>query len=132
MLNRQLYIQRRTILKETIKKGIILFLGNEESPMNYPDNPYPFRQHSSFLYFFGIDRPSVSAIIDIDNGQEIIFGDELTLDEIVWMGQKPTIAEEAEKVGVFGTRFGTHFSETFENLVQIALKGEYKENLPKL
>ncbi|HKM94869.1 MAG TPA: Xaa-Pro aminopeptidase [Prolixibacteraceae bacterium] len=101
MLNRQLYIQRRTILKETIKKGIILFLGNEESPMNYPDNPYPFRQHSSFLYFFGIDRPSVSAIIDIDNGQEIIFGDELTLDEIVWMGQKPTIAEEAEKVGVF-------------------------------
>jgi Xaa-Pro aminopeptidase len=101
MLNRQLYIQRRTILKETIKKGIILFLGNEESPMNYSDNPYPFRQHSSFLYFFGIDRPSLSAIIDIENGIEIIFGDERTIDDIVWMGKMPTIAEEAEKVGVY-------------------------------
>lgn len=101
MLNRQLYIQRRSILKETIKKGIILFLGNEESPMNYPDNPYPFRQHSSFLYYFGINRPSLSALIDIDNGHEIIFGDEYSIDDIVWMGNKSTIAELAEKVGVF-------------------------------
>lgn len=101
MLNRQLYIQRRSILKETIKQGIILFLGNEESPMNYPDNPYPFRQHSSFLYYFGISRPSLTALIDIDNGLEIIFGDEYSMDDIVWMGNKPTISELAEKVGVF-------------------------------
>ena len=101
MLNRQLYIQRRSILKETIKKGIILFLGNEDSPMNYPDNPYPFRQHSSFLYYFGINRPSLTALIDIDNGLEIIFGDEYSMDDIVWMGNKPTIAELAEKVGVY-------------------------------
>lgn len=101
MFNRQLYIQRRTELKMKMGKGIILFLGNEETPMNYPENPYHFRQHSSFLYFFGIDRPSLAAIIDIDNGNEIIFGEELTMDEIVWMGIKPSLAEEAEKVGVF-------------------------------
>jgi Xaa-Pro aminopeptidase len=101
MFNRQLYIQRRADLKAKMGKGIILFLGNEETPMNYPDNPYHFRQHSSFLYYFGIDRPSLAAIIDIDNGNEIIFGEELTMDEIVWMGIKPSLAEEAEKVGVF-------------------------------
>lgn len=88
MFNRQLYIQRRAILKEKIEKGVILFLGNEESPMNYPDNPYPFRQHSSFLYYFGLDRPLLAAIIDLDSGQETVFGDEMTMDEIVWMGQK--------------------------------------------
>jgi len=69
--------------------------------MNYPDNPYPFRQHSSFLYYFGINRPSLTALIDIDNGLEIIFGDEYSMDDIVWMGNKPTIAELAEKVGVY-------------------------------
>jgi len=81
--------------------GIILFLGNEESPMNYPDNPYPFRQHSSFLYYFGIDRPSVVATIDLDNGTETIFGDELTMNEIVWMGNQTSLKEEAEKVGIY-------------------------------
>ncbi len=101
MFGRQLYIQRRAVLKENIKQGVILFLGNEESPMNYPDNPYPFRQHSSFLYYFGINRPSLIALIDLDNNQEIIFGDEMSMDEIVWMGVKPTLKETAEKVGVF-------------------------------
>lgn len=100
MFSRQLYIQRRLVLKEKIGQGLILFLGNEESPMNYPDNPYPFRQHSSFLYYFGIDRPSLAAVIDLDNGQEILFGDEMTLDEIVWMGNRTSVREEAEMVGV--------------------------------
>lgn len=100
MFSRQLYIQRRLVLKEKMKQGIILFLGNEESPINYPDNPYPFRQHSSFLYYFGLDRPSLAAVIDLDNGQEILFGDEMSMDEIVWMGNKTSIREEAEMVGI--------------------------------
>ncbi|MDA3930454.1 MAG: Xaa-Pro aminopeptidase [Prolixibacteraceae bacterium] len=100
MFSRQLYIQRRSVLKEKMDSGIILFLGNEESPMNYLDNTYPFRQHSSFLYYFGIDRPSLAAVIDLDSGQEIIFGDELSMDDIVWMGNKTTISEEAEMVGI--------------------------------
>ena len=100
MFSRQLYVPRRSVLKDKMEKGIILFLGNEESPMNYLDNPYHFRQHSSFLYYFGLDRPSLSAVIDLDSGQETIFGDELTMDEIVWMGNKPSIKEEAEMVGI--------------------------------
>jgi Xaa-Pro aminopeptidase len=80
--------------------GIILFMGNEESPINYPDNSYHFRQHSSFLYYFGLERPSIAAVIDLDNNQEIIFGDDLTMDEVVWMGNKPTLGDEADMVGI--------------------------------
>ena len=100
MFDKQLYITRRRILKEKIKQGVILFFGNDESPMNYPDNPYHFRQHSSFLYYFGIDRPSLAAIIDVENDEEIVFGDELTIDDIIWMGNVPTLSEECQKVGI--------------------------------
>jgi Xaa-Pro aminopeptidase len=100
MFSRPVYIQRRKELREKVGKGLILFFGNDESPMNYPDNPYPFRQHSSFLYFFGLDRPGLAAIIDIDNGMETVFGDEQTTDEIVWMGIQPKLKDVAEKVGI--------------------------------
>ena len=100
MFDRQLYINRRQVLKSKINQGVILFLGNDETPMNYPDNPYHFRQHSSFLYYFGLDRPSLAALIDLDSDEETVFGDELTIDDIVWMGNKPTLKDECEKVGI--------------------------------
>ncbi|HPR31112.1 MAG TPA: Xaa-Pro aminopeptidase [Prolixibacteraceae bacterium] len=100
MFAKETYIQRRQLLKNAMSKGIILFLGNDEAPMNYTDNPYPFRQHSSFLYYFGLSLPSLAAVIDLDSGTETLFGDELTLDEIVWMGNKPTLQEQSEAVGV--------------------------------
>jgi len=100
MFKPEVYIERRKRLQADVQSGLILFLGNEESPINYPDNPYPFRQDSSFLYFFGLDSPSLAAVIDIDEGKECIFGDDITVDEIIWMGPKPTIREKCEKVGV--------------------------------
>lgn len=96
----QTYAQRRAILKAKVKSGIGLFLGNEEVGMNYRDNHLPFRQDSSFLYFFGLDQPDLMAIIDFDSGQEIIFGRELTMDDIVWTGPMPCLTELAAKVGV--------------------------------
>lgn len=104
MFKSDTYIQRRKALTTTIGSGIILFLGNDESPMNYPDNPYHFRQHSSFLYFFGIDFPYIAALIDIDNQREIIFGDDFTIDDIVWRGPQPTLAERAAWSGVIETQ----------------------------
>lgn len=98
------YVNRRDQLKGTVNSGILLFLGNSDSPMNYADNPYHFRQDSSFLYYFGLDDPDLAAIIDLDSGEEIIFGDELSIDYIVWMGFLPTIRERAEKVGISDTR----------------------------
>lgn len=94
------YIQRRKTLAEKIGSGLILFLGNEESPMNYADNCYHFRQDSTFLYYFGINFPGLAALINVDSGQEIIFGNDYTIDHIVWMGPQPTIAERSEKCGI--------------------------------
>jgi Xaa-Pro aminopeptidase len=100
MFDKQVYINRRKALTSQINQGIILFLGNDESPMNYNDNPYPFRQHSSFLYYFGIDRPSLAAVIDVESGEETIFGDEITIDDIIWMGNIPTLGELSEASGI--------------------------------
>lgn len=104
MFQAEVYVQRRKILSEKIGSGLILFWGNDESPMNYPDNTYPFRQHSSFLYYFGIDFPSLAAIIDIDNQREVIFGDDFTMDDIVWLGSQPTVAERALLSGISETQ----------------------------
>ncbi len=104
MFQAEVYIQRRKLLCENIGSGLILFFGNDESPMNYPDNTYHFRQHSSFLYYFGIDFPSLAAIIDINNHRQIIFGDDFTIDDIVWRGPQPTIAERALKSGIEETQ----------------------------
>lgn len=98
------YKLRRTRLKQTLGSGLVLLLGNDEAPANYADNTYRYRQDSTFLYFFGLPYAGLNAIIDIDNDREIIFGDELTIDHIVWMGTQPTLHEKALSVGVADTR----------------------------
>jgi len=100
MFETGIYVQRRERLKKKMAGGLLLFPGNGESPMNYADNTYHFRQDSSFLYFFGLDQPNLTALIDLDENREIIFGDELTIDDIVWMGTQPTLRARAERVGV--------------------------------
>ncbi len=100
MFPANVYVERRIRLKEQVQSGLILFLGNEESPMNYQDNQYSFRQDSSFLYFFGLDFPSLAAIIDVDRDKEIIFGNDLTVDDIIWRGPQPALSERCQEVGV--------------------------------
>jgi Xaa-Pro aminopeptidase len=104
MFSKETYTARRAKLKQTVGTGLLLFLGNEESGMNYADNTYHFRQDSTFLYFFGLPYAGLNAVIDVDNNQEIIFGDELTIDAIVWMGTQPTLKEKGESVGVADIR----------------------------
>ena len=94
------YIERRKKLREEVGSGVILLLGNSESPMNYTDNPYHYRQDSTFLYYFGLSYSGLAAVIDVDEQKEIIFGNELTVDDIVWMGTQPTIKEKSESIGV--------------------------------
>ncbi len=88
----------------SVGSGLLLFVGNEESGMNYADNTYTFRQDSTFLYFFGSDYPGALALVDIDNDREIIFADDLTIDDIVWMGPQPTVAERSALVGISHTQ----------------------------
>jgi Xaa-Pro aminopeptidase len=103
MFSVDVYIERRKRLRSDLQTGVILFLGNEESPMNFADNQYPFRQDSSFLYFFGLDCPGLAAVIDIEQGSECIFGDDLTVDDIVWTGPQPTLRERCRQIGISET-----------------------------
>lgn len=105
LFDKQVYTDRRAILKQNIgQNGLILLLGNEDSSMNYKDNCYPFRQDSSFLYYFGLDLPSLTAIIDTDTGEEVIFGNELSIDDIIWTGTLPSVKEMASLVAVNKTQ----------------------------
>ena len=100
MFDKQVYISRRKRLLEQVKDGVILLLGNSEASCNYLDNQYQFRQDSTFLYFFGLDKPDLAAVIDAETGEETIFGNDVDIDDIVWMGPQPFIADQAAEVGV--------------------------------
>ena len=105
LFEKQVYINRRNKLRQNMGScGLILLMGNSDSSMNYKDNCYPFRQDSTFLYYFGLDLAGLAAIIDTDSGEEIIFGDELTIDDIIWTGTLPSVSELAGDVGVTVTR----------------------------
>ena len=98
--DRDTYISRRRELKKLIGKGRILLLGNNNSPMNYKDNYYPFRQDSTFLYYFGLDIPGLVGIMDVDSDVDIIYGNEVSIDDIIWTGSIPTLESLAQKVGI--------------------------------
>lgn len=108
MFDAATYTARRRALVDWIRgesprTGSLLFLGNRESPMNYRDNCYPFRQDSSFLYFFGLAEPDLAALLDLSSGEATIYGDEATLDDIVWTGPQRPLSDRAAEVGVFRT-----------------------------
>jgi len=103
MFKSEVYLRRRDELRKKMKKGLALFIGNVESPMNYPDNAYHFRQDSDFLYFFGLDLPGFTALMDFDSGKDTIFGNDFDMDDIIWMGPQPTVKELALKCGITAT-----------------------------
>jgi Xaa-Pro aminopeptidase len=100
MFDKEIYIRRRERVKADVQSGVILLPGNDESPMNYAGNTYPFRQDSSFLYYFGLDEPNLTAAIDLDEGTECLFGDDLMVEQIVWTGPQPLLRDKCEEVGV--------------------------------
>ena len=104
MFSKETYIRRRAELKKLVGKGIIVLFGNNEAPANYPANAYaPMRQDSSFLYYFGQHREGLVGVIDIDNDEEWLFGDDIDIEDIVWMGFVPSVADLAAEVGITKT-----------------------------
>jgi Xaa-Pro aminopeptidase len=103
MFNKEIYKHRREVLKSKVASGIILLLGNEETGMNYAANTYAFRQDSSFLYYVGIDLPDLILMIDIDNNREILFGNEPTIDDIVWTGPTEALSDLSARAGISET-----------------------------
>jgi len=100
MFKAEVYSKRRSELRKHLDGGLALFPANNESPMNYPDNTYHYRQDSSFLYFFGLDQPGLAGVIDLESGEDYLFGDDLSLDDIIWMGHLPSIATLGGQVGI--------------------------------
>ncbi len=100
MFSKEVYTGRRELLKKILKDGLVLMLGNSESAMNYASNQYPFRQDSSFLYYFGFNEPDLAGIIDLENDNDTLYGDDPTLEDIVWIGEKMLLSEKSSHVGI--------------------------------
>ena len=104
MFAKKTYVQRRAKLSRQVRSGLLLFLGNSESPMNYPANPYSYRQDSTFLYFFGLSHPGLAAVIDLDEGRQTVFGNDVDMEDIIWMGPQPSLKGRCARVGVSDQR----------------------------
>ena len=98
--SRETYVARRRRLRETIGEGVIVLFGNNDSPINYPANAYHFRQDSTFMYYTGLTRDGLVLVIDCDHDREILLGNDIDLDDIVWMGFTPSVKDLAESAGI--------------------------------
>lgn len=127
MFNRETYVKRQQELIKNVNSGLILLPGNDESPMNYADNPYHFRQDSTFLYYFGLTRPGLYALMDTNNGRVSIYGDDYTVEDFVWMGKQPIINDLAGSCGVEYT--GT-MAELQNSIIQARKRKEVIHFLP--
>ena len=105
------YIERRKLLRKSVGSGLMIFLANEEAPMNYPANTYHYRQDSSFLYFFGLSSPGLAAVVDADEGTDTLYGTDIGIEDIIWEGQLPMIKDRALEVGVRRTKPRAAFDE---------------------
>ena len=124
MFSKETYIRRRAELKKLVGEGVVILFGNNEAPYNYPANTYaPMRQDSSFLYYFGQHRDGLVGVIDIDNDEEWLFGDDIDVEDIVWMGFTPSVADLAAEVGITKTAPMKELSRKVES-------GKWKENTP--
>ncbi len=98
------YILRRRLLMDRLGHGVAVIFGNNNSPINYPSNAYHFRQDSTMMYYTGLERDGLALVLDCDNRREILFGDDIDLDDIVWMGFTPSVANLAESTGIEHSR----------------------------
>ena len=127
MFSAQIYAKRRAELISRVGSGLILLPGNVESPFNYPNNTYPFRQDSTFLYFFGQNVPSLAAVIDAESGVATMYGDDFTVEDIIWMGPQAKISELAAEVGVSESK---PMAKLYDDVREAMLKGRQVHYLP--
>lgn len=126
MFTKEIYIERRKKLKENFKDGIIIIMGNSFSPLDCPDNCYPFIQDATFKYYFGISHQDLIGIIDIDNNEDIIFGNDYTMSDIIWMGKQKFLKEQIHDVGVDKFLEKNLLKDFLSNRKNIKFTNQYK------
>ncbi len=125
MFSKETYTSRRDRLAAMMPDSLLLFVGNDDAAFNYRDNQYRFRQDSTFLYLFGLDTPGLAATIDTATGETVIFADELSMDDIVWTGPMPSVADRAAEVGVRSTKPCAALPEMMSRAVASGRKVHY-------
>ena len=115
----EVYTNRRNALRRELNSGIAFFPGNSEAAYNYPANTYTFRQDSNFSYFFGLAHPDFTGVVDLENDIDYIFGNELDIEDIIWMGPQPGIREQAAQVGVINTASLAELSIFMSNIIRM-------------
>jgi Xaa-Pro aminopeptidase len=139
----QVYHERRNKLSAAFSNGVALFLSNNESPANYPANSYHYRQDSNFLYFFGLSLPNIVGIVDFERNKSVLFGDDFTIDDIIWMGDQPKLLDLAAKIAVDEVRplaelssflkgKSAHFTPPYRAENKIALARLLEKNIEEL
>ncbi|MDA3890182.1 MAG: Xaa-Pro aminopeptidase [Salinivirgaceae bacterium] len=128
MFKKEVYTERRNRLMKKMSDGIILIPGHPDSPMNAPANTFHFRQNSSFLYFFGLDFPGLAGAIDINSGENIVFGDDVTMDDIIWMGPQPSMKDRCAQVGITDSR---SYNQLFDYIKKAVDQGRKVHFLPQ-
>lgn len=132
MFDKKVYVSRRKALvrrmTEAGEKGLLFFLGNVEAPAQYKDNCYKWRQESCWLYYFGLDEPRYAAILDLESGEETVYADDVTIDDIIWMGPQESVAAKAESVGVAAS---APYTKAFEAVRSAKAAGRRVHFLPQ-
>lgn len=129
MLGKEIYIERRKRLKENFKEGLILIPANNYSPLDCKDNCYPFLQDATFRYYFGISHPGLIGIIDIDNDEDIIFGNDYTMSDIIWMGKQKFLKELIKEVGIEKFIEKENLKDFLIERKNIRFTNQYKEDI---
>ena len=118
MFTKEFYAGHREALKKLMSKGLAFFVANDEASMNYPDNTYHYRQDSNFSYFFGLNHPDLVGVIDFETGEEILFGQEVTIDDVIWCGPLPSLQEQGDMIGIKDCRDINRFPEYIRAAVE--------------
>jgi Xaa-Pro aminopeptidase len=118
MFTKEVYVERRNKLKKELNSGIALFPANPDASFNYPANIYHYRQDSHFSYFFGINHPGFAGLIDFESGEELLFGNDVGIDDIIWMGEQPSVAQQAAEAGISSTRAYSELESWISKAIQ--------------
>ncbi len=125
MISKKSFVERRATLRRKIGSGLILIPGNQPVPNSYPNNAYYFRQDATFRYLFGLNNESLFGVIDVESGEDMLFGDDFTVNDIIWMGPQPTLKELGEGVGVTSTYPASKLEEVVQRAIRMGRKVHY-------